>query len=146
MYSLVKRQAEVEILPLALSERLGVISYSPLGSGLLTGKYGESRRPKSGRLLERPAHNTRYSEKWMYETADRLVAFAQEQGFDPVSLAVAWVAAHPAITAPIIGARNLTQLEGSLASLEIEMTPDLRSEINALSIEPPVATDRIEER
>jgi aryl-alcohol dehydrogenase-like predicted oxidoreductase len=59
---------------------------------------------------------------------------------------VAWTAAHPAITAPIIGARNLSQLEGSLKSLEIEMTPELRSAISALSIDPPIATDRSEEQ
>ncbi len=51
-----------------------------------------------------------------------------------------------AVTAPIIGARNLEQLEGSLKSLEIEMTPDLRADISALSVDPPVATDRSEER
>jgi aryl-alcohol dehydrogenase-like predicted oxidoreductase len=117
-----------------------------LGSGLLTGKYGVFRRPESGRLLENPKHKARYSEEWMYETADRFTAFAQENDYDPVSLAVAWAAAHPAITAPIIGARNLTQLEGSLKSLEIEMTLDLRAEISALSVDPPIATDRIEER
>jgi aryl-alcohol dehydrogenase-like predicted oxidoreductase len=146
MYSLVKRQAEVEILPLADSEKLGVISYSPLGSGLLTGKYSRSRRPGSGRLVENPMHKARYSEKWMHETADRFTAFARENGYDPVPLAVAWVAAHPSITAPIIGARNVTQLEGSLKSLDIEMTPDLRAAIAALSVEPPIATDRTEER
>ena len=146
MYSLVKRQAEVEILPLAQSEKLGVISYSPLGAGLLTGKYGVSRRPDGGRLIEHPIYKLRFSEAWMYETADKYTAFARENGYDPVSLAVAWVAAHPAITAPIIGARNLSQLEGSLKSLEIEMTPDLRAAISALSVDPPVATDRSEER
>jgi aryl-alcohol dehydrogenase-like predicted oxidoreductase len=146
MYSLIKRQAEVEILPLAESEGLGVISYSPLGGGILTGKYGVSRRPESGRQVERPLYQTRFAVEWYYQTADKLTAFARERGYDPVSLAVAWVAAHPAITAPIIGARNLTQLEGSLKSLEIEMTRELRAEISALSQEPPVATDRDEER
>ena len=146
MYSLVKRQAEVEILPLAQSEKLGVISYSPLAGGLLTGKYGVSRRPERGRLIEHALSKLRYGEAWMYETADKYTAFAQENGYDPVPLAVAWVAAHPAITAPIIGARNLSQLEGSLYSLEIEMTPDLRAAISALSVDPPLATDRSEER
>ena len=60
--------------------------------------------------------------------------------------AVAWVASHPAVTAPIIGARNLEQLAGSLKSVEINMTPELRAEISALSAEPPPATDRNEER
>ena len=78
--------------------------------------------------------------------ADRFVAFAQERGFDPVSLAVAWVAGHTAVTSPIIGARNVEQLEGSLKSIEIDMTAELRAEIAALSPEPPPATDRNEER
>jgi len=146
MYNLVKRQVEVEILPLAESEKLGVIPYSPLGGGLLTGKYGVSRRPESGRVVENAMYKIRYGEEWMFDTAEKFSAFAQDNGYDPAALAVAWTAAHPAITAPIIGARNLSQLEGSIKSLEIEMTPELRSAISALSIDPPVATDRIEER
>ena len=145
MYNLVKRQAEVEILPLAQSEKLGVICYSPLGGGLLTGKYGVAKRPESGRIVESDNYSARYSEQWMYETADRFTAFARENGYDPVPLAVAWAAGHPAITAPIIGARNVQQLEGSLKSLDIHMTPELRAEISALSITPPPATDRTEE-
>ncbi len=146
VYNLVKRQAEVEILPMAQSQNLGVITYSPLGAGLLTGKYGPSRRPGSGRLVNNKMYQTRYGEEWMYEVAQRFGDFARERGFEPAGLAVAWVASHPAITAPIIGARNLTQLEGSLRALEIQMTPELRAEISALSPEPPPATDRNEER
>lgn len=146
MYNLVKRQAEVELLPMALSENLGVIPYSPLGGGLLTGKYGRSRRPDSGRLVENKIYQTRYGGEWVYEVADTFTRFAQERGYDPASLAVAWVGGHPGVTAPIIGARNLQQLEGSLGAAEIEMTPELRQEISALSPEPPPATDRNEER
>jgi aryl-alcohol dehydrogenase-like predicted oxidoreductase len=146
MYNLVKRQAEVEILPLAQSEKLGVIPYSPLGGGLLTGKYGPTRRPEAGRLIENEMYQTRYGAKWVYEVAEQFTTFAQERGFEPASLAVAWVASHPAVTAPIIGARNVTQLEGSLKALEIKLTPELRAEISALSPEPAVATDRDEER
>jgi aryl-alcohol dehydrogenase-like predicted oxidoreductase len=146
MYNLAKRQAEVEILPMAQSERLGVISYSPLGGGLLTGKYGATRRPESGRLVENRAYEIRYGADWVYQVAERFSDLAREQGFEPASLAVAWVGGHPAITAPIIGARNATQLEGSLKALEINMTPELRAEISALAPEPPLATDREEER
>lgn len=145
MYNLVKRQAEVEILPLAQSERLGVIPYSPLGGGLLTGKYGPDKRPATGRIVENDMYRVRYGEEWMFEVADRFAAFARERGMDPVALAVAWVASHPAVTSAIIGARNLEQLEGSLASVEIEMTPALRAEVSALSPTPPPATDRTEE-
>jgi aryl-alcohol dehydrogenase-like predicted oxidoreductase len=146
MYNLVKRQAEVEILPMAQSENLGVITYSPLGGGLLTGKYGTSRRPDSGRLVEDKRYRARYGADWMYEVAEEFTAFAKDRGFEPAALAVAWVASHPAVTSPIIGARNLAQLESSLKALEVEMTPALRAEISTLSPEPPPATDRSEER
>ena len=146
MYNLVKRQAEVEILPLARSENLGVIPYNPLGAGLLTGKYGVGKRPKRGRLLENPNYVKRYADPVYYEIADRFTAFAAQRGLDQVTLAVAWVMSHPAVTAPIIGARNLEQLAPSLAAADFEMTPELRAEVSALSVEPPVATDRAEEK
>ncbi len=145
MYNLVKRQAEVEILPLALSEGLGVIPYSPLGGGLLTGKYGPSRRPAQGRLVENEMYQKRYGDALYYEIAERFAAYARERGHHPATLAVAWVMSHPAVTAPIIGARNLEQLEASLAAAHVEMTPEWRAEISALSIQPPPATDRSDE-
>jgi aryl-alcohol dehydrogenase-like predicted oxidoreductase len=146
MYSLIKRQAEVEILPMAAAEGLGVISYSPLASGLLTGKYGDGERPEVGRLLVNQVHIRRYADPTYLEVADRFVAHARARRVHPASLAVAWVAAHPAITAPILGARNVEQMEASLGALEIAMTPEWRAEIAALSPEPPPATDRSEEK
>jgi len=145
MYNLVKRQAEVELLPMAHSERLGVISYSPLGGGLLTGKYGLARKGEEGRLVENKMYQTRYAEQRMYEVAEQFTALANELGHEPASLAVAWVGSHPAVTAPIIGARNVQQLESSLKASEVKMTPELRNKISALSQEPPPATDRNEE-
>jgi aryl-alcohol dehydrogenase-like predicted oxidoreductase len=146
MYNLTKRQAEVELLPLALSEGLGVIPYSPLGGGLLTGKYGAGVRPESGRLVENAQYQKRYGDAMHWETADRFKAFAAARGYQPAALAVAWVMSHPGVTAPIIGARSVAQLEGSLAAVDIPMTPELRAEVSALSVEPAVATDRSEER
>lgn len=145
MYNLVKRQAEVEILPMAKANGLAVMPYSPLGAGLLTGKYASSSRPEEGRLVGSPAYASRYGDGWMNEVAARFAGFAREHGFDPAALAVAWCASHPAVTAPIIGARNVKQLEGSLAALEIDMTADLREAISALAPAPPPATDRTEE-
>jgi aryl-alcohol dehydrogenase-like predicted oxidoreductase len=146
MYSLVKRQAEVEILPMAESEGLGVIPYSPLAGGLLSGKYSSGRRPRDGRLLTHKISQTRYGGASNTEVAARFAAFARERGFDPVSLAVAWVAGHPAVTAPIMGARKAAQLRSSLAAADLPMTEALRREISALAPEPPPATDRNEER
>ncbi len=144
MYNLVRRQAEVEILPLAEAQKMGVVTYSPLGGGLLTGKYGTGKRPESGRLVENARYADRYGLQTDYATADRFTAFAQEIGVTPPTLAVAWAMAHPAVTAPIIGARNLAQLEDSLAALNVEMTGELREKISALSPAPAPATDRTE--
>jgi aryl-alcohol dehydrogenase-like predicted oxidoreductase len=142
MYNLVKRQAEVEILPMAEANGIGVIPYSPGGAGLLSGKYsGEA----SGRLKTNKMYEARYGEPWMFEVAEKFVAFCRQKGLHPVSTAVAWVGAHPAITAPIIGARNLDQLKDSLNAAKVDMSAALRAEITALSRTPPPATDRLEE-
>jgi aryl-alcohol dehydrogenase-like predicted oxidoreductase len=146
MYNLVKRQAEVEILPMAKSEYLGVIPYSPLGGGLLSGKYGKDRKPQSGRLIENKMYGVRYGEEWMYDVAEKFTELSREIGHHPASVAVAWVSAHPAVTAPIIGARNPAQLKASLDSLKVPMTEDLWKKIADLSYEPPSATDRNEEK
>jgi aryl-alcohol dehydrogenase-like predicted oxidoreductase len=142
MYSLVKRQAEVELLPMAEANGIGVIPYSPAAAGLLSGKYlGQA----TGRLKTNKMYEARYGDAWMFEVAEEYVAFCKERGLHPVSTAIAWVGAHPAVTAPIIGARNVEQLKDSLAAVKIDMTPSLRAEIADLSRTPAPATDRTEE-
>ncbi len=146
MYSLVKRQAEVEILPLAASEGLAVTPYSPTGGGLLSGKYGTGEPPRNGRLVENPMYRARYGAPSNYEIADRFLEHARAEHLHPVSLAVAWVMSHPGVTSTLVGARSVEQLEASLAAAEVPMTPEWRARISALSPEPPPATDRAEER
>lgn len=146
MYNLVKRQAEVEILPMAMAENLGVLPYSPLGGGLLSGKYGAGKRPERGRVIENQTYIKRYGQEWIFAAAGAFSDFARSMGYHPATLAVAWVASHPAVTAPIIGARNPDQLEASLAAADLVLSEDLRAEISALTPEPPPATDRTEER
>lgn len=143
MYNLVKRQAEVEILPMAEHNGIGVIPYSPAAAGLLSGKYSSNA---TGRLRSNKMYEARYGDQWMFEVAEKYVGFCKAKGLHPVSTAIAWVGAHPAITAPIVGARNLDQLKDSLASVKIDMTPALRQEIGDLSRTPPPATDRLEEQ
>jgi aryl-alcohol dehydrogenase-like predicted oxidoreductase len=146
MYNLIKRQAEVEILPLAASEGLGVLTYSPLAGGLLTGKYAAPSGGAPRRLDDNQLYRVRYGDPAHHETAARFAAHARERGVDPATLAVAWAASHPAVTAPILGARSVAQLEPALAALEVPMTPEWRTQIAALAPEPPPATDRSEER
>ncbi len=145
MYNLAKRQAEVEILPHARAAELAVIPYSPLGGGLFTGKYGAGRAPEEGRLVSSAAYRIRYGADHLGPLADGVAAIAAREGVHPATLAVAWVASHPDVTAPLIGARNVAQLEASLAAADFEMPVALRDEITALAPPLPSATDRNEE-
>jgi aryl-alcohol dehydrogenase-like predicted oxidoreductase len=146
MYGLVKRTAEIEMLPLARDRGLGVISYSPLGGGLLTGKYGLEKKANKGRLATNEMYAARYGEKQNFRIAAKLSAYAAKAGVHPSTLAVAWVSANPAITAPIIGARNVEQLEASLAAADYEMSPKEYERLASFTPPVPVATDRTEER
>lgn len=143
MYSLVKRQAEVEILPMCADQGIAVAPYSPLGGGLLTGKYAGGG---SGRITEDDRYRARYGAEYMHAAAQRLSALAAERGTDPATLAVAWAAAHPAFPMPIISARSVQQLQPSLAALDFEMDAELYNIIEAFSPRPAPATDRLEEQ
>ncbi|RPJ08806.1 MAG: aldo/keto reductase [Spirochaetaceae bacterium] len=143
MYNLLKRQAEVEILPMAQAEKLGVITYSPLGGGYLTGKYLDSSNTK-GRLFENEKYTQRYENPRYRREAKAFCMFAQKNKLNPASLAVAWVMNHPAVTCPIIGARSVEQLIPSLAAGDLVLNEKLYSRISSLSETPPPATDRSE--
>jgi aryl-alcohol dehydrogenase-like predicted oxidoreductase len=143
MYNLVKRQAEVEILPMADDLNILVAPYSPLGGGLLTGKYAGG---ETGRLTEDDRYAARYGRDYMHDAAKALTDCAAELGTHPATLAVAWAMAHPTGPSPIISARAVEQLQPSLNALTYEMTPALYARLSALSPTPPPATDRIEEQ
>lgn len=143
MYNLVKRQAEVEILPMADDLGILVAPYSPLGGGLLTGKYTTGAE---GRLTEDDRYAARYGMPFMHEAAQALATLAAEHGVHIATLAVAWAAAHPTAPSPIISARTVAQLKPSLDALTYNMSPELYAQIAALSPTPPPATDRIEEQ
>jgi len=144
MYNLVKRQAEVELFPLAQDAGIGVVVYNPLAAGVLTGKYGTAGAGP-GRLAENPMYRKRYREDWMFTAAQDLQALAAEAGLSPVSLAVAWAARHPAVTCPIIGARTVEQVEPALRAPEIRLTDELYARMRALAPSPPPATDRTDD-
>jgi len=140
MYSLLKRQAEVELLPMAHSEDLAVCAYSPLGAGYLTGKYAHGG---AGRLSEDARYRARYGSDWMEHASVDFVEYARRAGVDPVTLAVSWVLSHPSRPMPIFSGRNLEQIEPALAAREL--TPEVYAQVSALSPTPPPATDRLEE-
>lgn len=141
MFNLVKRQAEVEILPMCRDQNIAAFPYSPLGGGLLTGKYGAQ---KAGRLADNEMYASRYGIDWMHDTAGKLLTYSQQVGVDAATLAVAWVDAHPLGPRPIISARSSAQLAPSLAAIPYDMSAEQWGEISALSRTPAPATDRSE--
>ncbi|MEK6216621.1 MAG: aldo/keto reductase [Boseongicola sp.] len=142
MYNLVKRQVEVEILPMAVSEGFAVAPYSPLGGGLLTGKY---QGDAGGRITDDPMYSQRYAPEWMHRAANGLKNLASKAGVHPATLAVAWVARHEGVHGPIISARSADQLAPSLAAIDYQLDDDLYAAMSALSPTPAPATDRLEE-
>lgn len=142
MYNLVKRQSEVEILPMAAAEGMVVAGYSPLAGGLLTGKYA---RGETGRLTGNERYAIRYGQDWMRDAAVALTEIADELGTDPATLAVAWAARHPSGPVPLISGRSAEQIAPSLAALDYPMDDALYARLAALAPAPPPATDRTEE-
>ncbi len=145
MYNLLKRQCESELLPLAASEGLGVFPYSPLAGGWLSGKYINAE-PEVGRFNTSKMYQKRYEQEKNRETTQAFLDFAKEKNYHPVSLAIAWVGSNPNITAPIIGARNETQLGPALDAIDLALSESDRNTISGFSLGPAIATDRAEER
>lgn len=143
MYSLLKRQCESEILPMAMDQGLGVFSYSPLGGGYLTGKYLDQKG--EGRFDTSQMYQKRYEDEIHTTAVRKFTEFASKNNYHPVTLAIAWAAGHPGITAPIVGARNLEQLKPVLEAIDFDLSDELRSTISGFSLAPATATDRSEE-
>jgi len=101
MYNLVRRQGRSRSFPWPLRRSSASSPNSPLGGGLLTGKYATSERPESGRLIDDPRYVSRYSVETDFATADRSTEFAQKLDIKPATLAVAWTMLHPDVTAAI---------------------------------------------
>lgn len=144
MYSLAKRTAEIEILPMAKGEKMGVISYSPLGGGLLTGRYSHANKPSVGRLVENPMYTKRYQEEQYFTLAKAFSHYANTLGVEEATLATAWVLSNDAVTAPIIGPTSEEQLSLSLKALEFELTEEIAKNLDKIAPPPPPAHDRSE--
>lgn len=142
MYNLVKRQAEVELFPACADQGIAIAPYSPLGGGLLTGKYAAGG---SGRLVEDTAYASRYAPEWMHQAAIGLQDIAADTGVHAATLAVAWAARHPAGPTPIVSGRSAEQLAPSLAAMDFAMDDALYARLSALAPTPAPATDRLEE-
>jgi 1-deoxyxylulose-5-phosphate synthase len=135
-YNLLFRQIEREMLPFCGEEGVGVIPYNPIAAGLLSGKHAGAAAPPAGRFTLGTAgrmYQDRYWHDREFGTVQELSKLADEAGVSLVTLAVAWVAANPAVTAPIIGASSPDQLGASLAAADYQIDPALKSRLDEIT-------------
>ncbi|MFT4173935.1 MAG: aldo/keto reductase [Rhodocyclaceae bacterium] len=137
-YSLLFREIERELLPLAREEGLGVIPYNPLAGGLLTGKHTLDAGPGEGRFSLGTAadvYQKRYWHEREFATIDTIRGIAAEAGIPMTTLAVAWVLANPTITSAIIGASRPEQLDATLAAAALTLPADVKTKLDEVSVE-----------
>jgi aryl-alcohol dehydrogenase (NADP+) len=138
-YNLLFREIERELLPLCAEEGIGVIPYNPLAGGLLSGKHNREAGPEEGSRFTLGTAAQRYQDRYWHErefdTVEALRPLAREAGMPLPQLAVAWVLANPAITAPIIGASRPEQLADTLAAATTTLAPDLKQRLDDLTVE-----------
>ena len=136
-YNLLFREMERELFPLCREEGIGVISYNPIAGGLLSGRHrrGEGPTPGSRFTLGGAAriYQDRYWHEGMFDTVDQLRALALEAGLDLVTMSLAWVMAHPAITAPIVGASRPEHIAPALAAESVALPADLKARLDDLT-------------
>jgi len=130
-YSLLERTVEGELVPMALELGLGITPWSPLKSGVLSGKYTRDRHGRHE--AARGAWATNALDGKAYDLIDELERIAQEIDSTPSRVALAWVRDRPGVTSTIIGARTLAQLDDNLASVDVALTPAQTEKLNALS-------------
>ena len=138
-YNLLFREIERELLPLAQEEGLAVIPYNPLAGGLLTGKHRRDTGPSPGTRFTLGSVAERYQERYWHErafaTLDAIEPLVAEHGLSLTAAALGWVASHPAITAPIIGASRPEQLVESLKAFDRPLDPELKQKLDALTLQ-----------
>ncbi len=116
-YNLLQREIEADLLPLCAAENIGVISYSPLAAGFLTGKYRQGAAIPSGTRFDViPGHQNIYFTEHGYQVLENLEAESQATGKSHVQLALSWVLNQPGITSVLIGARNMSQIDQAIGS------------------------------
>src|SRR5215813_5012362 len=133
-YSLVCRHIEREHLPLCREEGIGVIPWSPLGGGLLTGKMRKgAAAPAGSRAAVDPANRERFGAERNLEIAETVVGVAERIGKSASQVALAWVIQQPGVAAPIFGARTLEQLEDNLAAADLVLDAEALRALDAAS-------------
>ncbi|MBB3810450.1 aldo/keto reductase [Pseudochelatococcus contaminans] len=130
-FNLLNRTYEGGLSEFHAREQVGLLAYSPLAQGFLTGKYQNGARPAGARLtlFDRGG---RYQKPGTEEALSRYLAIARDFGLDPAQFAIAWVTSRPFVTSNIIGATSIEQLKSNLASQELTITPEIEERVDAV--------------
>jgi aryl-alcohol dehydrogenase-like predicted oxidoreductase len=135
-YNLLNRSFEVGLSEVAIREQCGLLAYSPMAFGMLSGKYEGGARPTNARITLF-SRFTRYTNPQAQAACSRYVALAREHGLDPAQMALAFVTAQPFVTSNIIGATSLAQLDANLRSSELTLNQDVLDGIAAIHRDQP---------
>jgi aryl-alcohol dehydrogenase-like predicted oxidoreductase len=136
-YSLQARDAEYELVPLSIDQGLGILVWSPLAGGLLSGKYRRGQPPPAGsRHLGEWDEPPVYDQEQLYNVVDALVEIAESQNTSPAAVALAYTLAKPGVTSVIVGARTQEQLAANLAAADLVLADDERARLDEVSRPP----------
>jgi len=137
-YNLVYREEEREMIPLCLDQGVGVIPWSPLARGFLTGTRTRSGERRTTRAETDQFTDRLYGRPEDFDVADRVAEVAGERGVPPAQMALAWLMHRPGVTAPIVGATKLEHLEDALAAAELDMADDDMARLEQPYVPHPV--------
>jgi aryl-alcohol dehydrogenase-like predicted oxidoreductase len=135
-YSLQAREAEYELVPASLDQGVGILVWSPLAGGLLSGKYRRDVQPEHGRHLTDWNEPPVRDEELVYDIVDALVETAEAHGVSAAQVALAYMLGRPGVTSLVVGARTEEQLIDNLAAAELELDGDERARLDAISAPP----------
>jgi aryl-alcohol dehydrogenase-like predicted oxidoreductase len=135
-YTLQAREAEYELVPASVDQGVGILVWSPLAGGLLSGKYRRGEPQPEGRQLSGWDEPPVRHEDWLYDIVDVLVEIAEERGVSAAQVAIAWLLGRPAVTSVIIGARTDEQLADNLAAASLRLGDDERARLDEISAPP----------
>jgi aryl-alcohol dehydrogenase-like predicted oxidoreductase len=142
-YNLVRRDIELEVIPAALHNQIGLLPWSPLASGFLSGKYGRDHNPGAGTRLGkddamyRHIGNEIFGSPKNWATLDVVKTVAEQAAATPSQVALSWLANQPAVTSVIIGARTMAQLVDNLAAAELRLGAEAIAQLDAVSAPTP---------
>src|SRR6218665_2079660 len=135
-YNLLNRSFEVGLAEIAIREQCGLLAYSPMAFGMLSGKFENGARPANARLTLF-SRFSRYSNPQSVAACSRYVALAREHGLDPAQMALAFVTQQPFVTSNIIGATSLEQLDANIASFDLKLSDEVLEGIEAIHKDQP---------